>query len=81
MGADIAGARDDDAGTVLADTIIDLMRAVDMPAGLAAVGFTDERIPALVAGTLPQHRVTKLAPRAASETDLANLFADALRYW
>ena len=81
MGADIEGAGPDAAGTVLADTIIDLMRAVDMPAGLAAVGFEAEHIPALVAGTLPQHRVTKLSPRPASEHDLATLFADALRYW
>ena len=81
MGADTAGADPADAGAMLADTIIDLMRALDMPAGLAAVGFTREHIPALVAGTLPQHRVTKLAPRPASEADLSALFADAMRYW
>ena len=69
------------AGDVLAAAVIDLMRAVDMPAGLAAVGFTEQHIPALVAGTVPQHRVTKLAPRPASETDLGALFADAMRYW
>ena len=51
-----------------------------MPSGLAAVGFTREHIPAL-AGTLPQHRVTKLAPRPASEAELSALFTDALRYW
>ena len=81
MGADVAGAEAAAAGTILADTIIDLMRAVEMPAGLAAVGFAEQHIPALVRGTLPQHRVTKLAPRPASETDLSALFADALRYW
>ena len=81
MGAEADGADPADAGTVLANAIIKLMRAVDMPSGLAAVGFTGEHIPALVAGTLPQHRVTKLAPRPAAEADLAALFADALRYW
>ena len=81
MGAEVDASDAGGAGTVLADAIIKLMRAVDMPAGLAAVGFTKEHIPALVAGTLPQHRVTKLAPRPAAEADLSALFADALRYW
>jgi hydroxyacid-oxoacid transhydrogenase len=35
----------------------------------------------LVAGTLPQHRVTKLSPRPASEADLAAMFRDAMVYW
>ena len=81
MGAEVAGVDPAAAGELLAAAIIDLMRAVDMPAGLGAVGFTERHIPALVKGTLPQHRVTKLAPRPASETDLGALFADALRYW
>ena len=81
MGAAVEGSDPPGAGTVLAAAIIDLMRAVDMPSGLAAVGFTREHIPALVAGTLPQHRVTKLAPRPASEAELSALFTDALRYW
>lgn len=81
LGAAAEGAAGADAGAVLADAIVDLMRAVEMPSGLAAVGFTAEHVPALVAGTLPQHRVTKLAPRPASEADLSALFSDALRYW
>lgn len=81
MGAAVEGVDRAEAGAVLAAAIIDLMRAVAMPSGLAAVGFTPEHVPALVAGTLPQHRVTKLAPRPASEADLSALFTDALRYW
>ena len=38
-------------------------------------------IPALVQGTLPQFRVTKLSPRPADESDLARLFEDALAGW
>jgi len=52
-----------------------------MPSGLAAVGFTEADIDALVEGTIPQHRVTKLSPRPASPDDLRGLFRDALRYW
>ena len=38
-------------------------------------------IPALVDGTLPQHRVTKLSPRPADREALTMLFRDAMRYW
>ena len=81
LGADVSDASDDDAGEVLADAIIDLMRKVGIPNGLGAVGFEPDDIPALVEGTLPQHRVTKLSPRPAEPEDLAGLFQDAMRYW
>ena len=38
-------------------------------------------IPALVEGTLPQHRVTKLSPRPAGPDELARLFEDAMSAW
>lgn len=81
LGADTRGAAPDDAGTVLADAIIAIMRQVDMPSGLEAVGFGPADVDALVAGTTPQHRVTKLSPRPAREEDLRALFLDAMRYW
>lgn len=81
MGADTAHAAPEDAGEILAATIIDLMRQVGMPNGLSAVGFEPDDIPALVEGTLPQHRVTKLSPRPASADDLRDLFLGAMRYW
>ena len=54
---------------------------VDMPNGLAAIGYTEADIPALVEGTLPQHRVTKLSPRPAGAEELAELFRESLRLW
>lgn len=81
LGADISDAGPEDAGEVLANQLIDIMRRTGMPNGLSAVGFTEADIPQLVAGTVPQHRVTKLSPRPASEEDLAGLFRDAMVYW
>ena len=81
LGADVTGAGPDDAGTILADRIIEFMRDVDIPNGLGAVGFTSDDIPALVEGTMPQQRITKLAARPNDEKDLANLFEDAMTYW
>jgi hydroxyacid-oxoacid transhydrogenase len=81
LGANTAGARPQDAGEVLANELIKLMRQTGMPNGLRAVGFDEDDIDELVKGTLPQHRVTKLAPRSASPEDLRHLFLGALSYW
>ena len=81
LGADCSRAKDEDAGAILADRIVSLMRQLGAPNGLSALGYGSQHIPALVEGTLPQHRVTKLSPRAADAEDLAGIFADALSYW
>jgi hydroxyacid-oxoacid transhydrogenase len=81
MGADTADAKPEDAGEILANAIIDLMRKVGMPNGLNAVGFSSDDIDKLVEGTLPQHRVTKLSPLPAGPEDLKRLFLDSLKLW
>lgn len=81
LGARTAGAQPEDAGTILADQITALIRDLRLPNGLQALGYSSADIPALVAGTLPQHRVTKLCPRPFSEDDLAGMFSAALQAW
>ena len=81
MGADVTGAGPEDAGDLVADTIIGFMKALGMPNGLSAVGYTDDDVAGLVAGTLPQHRVTKLSPRQTSAEDLERLFKDSMTIW
>lgn len=71
----------EEIGEGLAHAIIDIMRRVNMPNGLNAVGYTEEDVDELVQGTLPQERVTKLSPRPASADDLRSLFLDAMTYW
>lgn len=81
LGFDITGVPPEDAGDFLAASIVDYISRLEAPNGLAALGYTEADIPALVQGTLPQHRVTKLSPRAVTEDNLANIFRDALRIW
>jgi hydroxyacid-oxoacid transhydrogenase len=81
LGASIANLGTDEAGRVLADRITWFMQRLRVPNGLKAVGYTSTDIPDLVAGTLPQHRVTKLSPRPATADDLAALFENALVAW
>jgi hydroxyacid-oxoacid transhydrogenase len=81
LGVDVSKASRADAGEILADAVTDYMNRLGIPNGLSAVGYTSDDIPALVRGTLPQHRVTKLSPRPAGEEELAALFENAMVAW
>jgi len=81
LGADVSKASPQDAGKILADRIASFIQRLGLPNGLSGVGYTPDDIPALVQGTLPQHRVTKLSPRPAGPEELAALFEDALAAW
>ena len=81
LGADVAGAADADAGERLASSIISLMRAIELPNGVAGVGYTPADIPALVAGTLPQQRLLANAPCEMTAPLVTALFERALHYW
>jgi hydroxyacid-oxoacid transhydrogenase len=78
LGANTAGVLPADAGEVLSDRITWFIERLKLPNGLRALGYTSSDIPALVAGTLPQQRVTKLSPRPAGAEELARLFEEAL---
>jgi len=77
LGADATGSPAD-AGRILAERITWFIQRLKLPNGLRALGYTTSEIPALVEGTLPQHRVTKLSPRPAGPEELGRLFEDAL---
>ena len=60
-------------------------RGLDAPHGHAQWpgrgGLYRDDVDMLVAGTLPQHRVTKLSPRPAGPDDLRQLFLDSMKLW
>jgi len=57
------------------------MQRLKIPNGLKAVGYTPDDIPALVEGTLPQHRVIKLSPVPAGREELTRLFEKSMVIW
>ena len=81
LGADVRGAAPEDAGNLLADTLVDLMQQVAMPNGLNAVGITSDDLDDLVKGTLPQSRITQISPRPATEADYREMFANSMTIW
>jgi len=81
LGADIEGVKEEDAGELVAQTMISYFKRFNIPNGLKDVGFSEADIPKLVEGTLPQHRVTKLSPKPAGADELTKLFKGAMQYW
>jgi hydroxyacid-oxoacid transhydrogenase len=69
---------DQDAGRWLADEILELCEVLNVPMGLRNLGYSEDDVPSLVQGTLPQHRVTKISPRPVGPSELEALFLDAL---
>jgi hydroxyacid-oxoacid transhydrogenase len=81
LGGDLHAAGDRVPGELLADAVIQLMRAIEIPNGISGVGYTTADIPDLVTGTVPQQRLLGNAPCDLPAPALATLFANALHYW
>lgn len=81
LGADVSAVNLEDAGSLLADTIVGLIRQLGLPNGLRGVGYTPDDVEALVGGAIPQQRVLGLSPRVAGEEELRRLFLDSMTLW
>ena len=58
-----------------------LMRDIDIPNGIGAVGYTEDDVPDLVEGTMKQQRLLATSPREVTEDDLAGIFTRSLSLW
>lgn len=81
MGADVSGAKHENAGRVLADRVIEMMRQTGIPNGLRGVGYSEDDLEALTDRAFPQKRLLDNAPLAIDRAALKGLFRDALSYW
>ena len=70
----------DDAG-LLPDVLVRLMRDIELPAGVAAVGFGETDVDDLVAGALKQQRLLATAPRPVDAQALQQIFRRSLSLW
>ncbi len=81
MGVPVSGLTEAERREALPGALISLMRDTGIPNGLAAVGYTERDIPALVEGTLKQPRLLAGAPRSVGAADLDWMLRDAMQYW
>ncbi|MGY1847446.1 MULTISPECIES: hydroxyacid-oxoacid transhydrogenase [unclassified Blastococcus] len=70
-----------DLAEFLPTVLADLMRDIDIPNGVGAVGFGESDIPDLVDGAMKQQRLLATCPRAVTEDDLAGIFRRSLSLW
>ena len=68
-----------EAAEFLPTVLADLMRDIDIPNGVGAVGFSEEDIPDLVEGTMKQQRLLATCPREVTEDDIAGIFTGRCR--
>jgi alcohol dehydrogenase class IV len=70
-----------DAREFLPTVLVDLMRDIDIPNGIGAVGYDEGDIPDLVDGTMKQQRLLATAPTDVTEDDIAGIFRRSLHLW
>ncbi len=73
--------RPSDLAEFLPTVLAQLMRDIDIPNGVAAVGFGEGDIPELVEGTMKQQRLLATCPREVTEEDIAGIFSRSMTLW
>jgi hydroxyacid-oxoacid transhydrogenase len=81
LGADVGGATPGEAGHVLAEQLVRMMKETGLPNGLAGVGYGEADLDALTRGTLAQARLLGNAPCPVDGPRITELFRGALAYW
>jgi len=72
---------DGGSADTLPGVIIDLMRDIDIPNGIGAVGYGEDDVDDLVEGTLKQQRLLTTCPKDVTADDLAGIFQASLQLW
>ena len=72
---------DKGSADTLPAVIIDLMRDIDIPNGIGAVGYAEDDIDDLVEGTLKQQRLLATCPKEVTGEDIAGIFRASLELW
>jgi alcohol dehydrogenase class IV len=72
------GPIEDPGPDTLPDVLRQLMRDVGAPNGIAALGYTEDDVPALVEGALKQQRLLVISPREVAAEDLGRILRASL---
>jgi hydroxyacid-oxoacid transhydrogenase len=73
--------RPNDLAELLPSVLVRLMREIDIPNGIGAVGYREGDIPDLVEGTMKQQRLLATSPRPVDEDDAAAIYQRSLELW
>jgi len=65
----------------LPNVLTALMRDIEIPSGIGAVGYDERDIDDLVDGTMKQQRLLATSPKPVTEDDVAGIFRRSLNLW
>jgi alcohol dehydrogenase class IV len=65
----------------LPSVLVELMRDINIPNGIGAVGYTEADVPDLVPGTMKQQRLLATCPRTPTEDDIADILTKSIENW
>ena len=80
LGVDTSGMSSREAAGALADELVAIMRDLELPGGLADMGYTLDDLPDLVAGARKQQRLLVNSPRSVNDEQLADLFRASMHW-
>jgi hydroxyacid-oxoacid transhydrogenase len=78
LGAELRGVTVANGEDVLPETLRAIIRDTGGPSGVAAFGYGEEDIPALVDGTLKQQRILVCCPRPVTAGDLTSIIRESM---
>jgi hydroxyacid-oxoacid transhydrogenase len=81
LGANVNGLTSAEMPELLPRTLLSLMRDTGISNGLAAMGYGESDVPALIDGTLKQTRLLVNSPRDASADELRQIINSSFEYW
>jgi alcohol dehydrogenase class IV len=80
-GVDPSATRERMLPSLLPEVLVQLMRDIGVPGGVAALGYGQTDIPELVEGAAKQQRLLTMAPRQVTDDTLAEILEVSLRNW
>ena len=81
MGADVSETESSNAGQILANQVINMMKETNMPSGISSIGYSTMDIEALTERTWAQQRLLVNSPRPIEKSDIRELFKMAMNYF
>jgi len=81
LGENVDGLNNYDAAMKLSEAVRTLMRDIEIPNGLSAIGYNSQDIPRIIEGTLKQTRLLTGTPFEVREEDLRYVAENSLTLW
>ncbi|HXZ05951.1 MAG TPA: hydroxyacid-oxoacid transhydrogenase [Ktedonobacteraceae bacterium] len=81
LGANVNGLTAAEMPEVLPRTLLSLMSDTGIPNGLAALGYGETDVSALIDGTLKQQRLLVNSPRTVGAEELQHVIQHSFEYW